>query len=628
MRPIRATQTILVVDDNSTNLGVISEYLEEHGFEVMAALDGMDGIEKARMGEPDLILLDVMMPGMDGFETCRCLHADDATRHIPVIFMTALNDVKDKVKGFAAGGVDYITKPLQEEEVLARVRTHLQLQAQQHKLEQQALELEHAKKTAEAAQRAAESANQAKSIFLANMSHELRTPLTAIIGFSQFLIQRRTLAPEDQEDLDIIIHSGEHLLMLINQVLDLSKIEAGRIFLQEKNFDLYRMLADVKNIFTFKAEQQGLRLSFEKPGNLPRHIRTDEVKLRQVLINLLNNAVKFTEKGDVTLKVVDLKQPVEGESPHKSRIANLAFEISDTGPGIAPEELGVLFEPFTQTETGRRAQEGTGLGLPISRRFVQLMGGDISVNSEVGHGSTFSFDIQCDVIDADGLDQAPIPKRAVALEPDQPRYRLLIVDHKPNDRKLLFRLLEPFGFELREALNGQEALEVWAQWKPHLMWVSRRMPVMDGYDMTTRLRTFPDGCNTKIIITSASAFEEERNTALAKGADNFLRKPFHESELFDLLHTHLGVRFVYETQDHQPALDAMSRAEATLTPEALAVLPDDLLGQLRQASESAYLDEMIALIEQVRRQDSCVADALMELARGYRFDLLQQVLEK
>jgi CheY-like chemotaxis protein len=254
------------------------------------------------------------------------------------------------------------------------------------------------------------------------------------------------------------------------------------------------------------------------------------------------------------------------------------------------------------------------------------MGGDISVNSEVGRGSTFSFGIQCDVVDADSLRLAPIPKRAVALEPDQPHYRLLIVDHKPNDRKLLFRLLEPFEFDVREALNGQEALEMWAQWKPHLMWVSRRMPVMDGYDMTTRLRSFPDGRDTKIVIVSASAFEEERNIALAQGADDFLRKPFHESELSDLLRTHLGVRFVYEPQERQSTLDAVSRAEAALTPEALSALPDDVLGQLREAIESAHLDKMIALIEQMREKNPRVADVLMELARGYRFDLLQQIL--
>lgn len=310
MNPEGQRQIILVIDDNATNLGVISDYLEDAGFEILTARDGEDGISNAQRTHPDLILLDILMPGIDGFETCRRLKVDPATQDIAVIFMTALSNVDDKVKGFAVGGVDYITKPLQEEEVLARVQTHLKLQAQQRQLQYQALELQNqatalkqAKDLAEAAQHIAEHANQAKSIFLANMSHELRTPLNAILGFAQIMTHNPKFPPEEQENLDIIQRSGEHLLTLINQVLNLSKIEAGRITLDEKNVDLYHLLEDLKQMFSLKTKKPGVQLLFERAEDIPQYVCTDEVKLRQVLINLLSNALKFTKEGGVAVRV-------------------------------------------------------------------------------------------------------------------------------------------------------------------------------------------------------------------------------------------------------------------------------------------------------------------------------------
>src|ERR671933_631213 len=417
----------------------------------------------------------------------------------------------------------------------------------------------------------AEVANDAKTTFLANMSHELRSPLNAILGFAQVMTRSKTLTPEQLENVSIISRSGEHLLTLINQVLDLSKIEAGRITLNENNFDLYRLLDDLEDMFQLKADDKHLELLIDRTPDVPRYVRTDEVKLRQVLINLLNNALKFTTEGGVSVRVDrtlnverllaqgDVANVEGSEDSSNLQLANLqpstqtnlqsstlTFEVEDTGPGIAPDELDSLFEAFVQTTTGTEAQEGTGLGLPISRKFVQLMGGEIMVSSEVAHGTLFKFDITVSVVDATDLESKQPTRRVIALEPNQPRYRILIVDDKPLNRQLLVKLLNPFGFELREASNGKQAVEIWDEWEPHLIWMDMRMPVMDGYEATKQIKSTTKGQATAVIALTASTLEEERGVVTSAGCDDFLRKPFREADIFEMMNKHIGVCYVYD----------------------------------------------------------------------------------
>jgi PAS domain S-box-containing protein len=403
------------------------------------------------------------------------------------------------------------------------------------------------------ARREAEAANQAKSTFLANMSHKLRTPLNAILGFSQLMDGDLNLTDEQQENLEIINRSGEHLLALINDVLEMSKIEAGRVALQETSFDLYGLLDSLEEMFRLRAEHRGLTLSLRRAENVPRYVVTDEGKLRQVLSNLLGNAVKFTREGGVSLRVSAPSPAL----PRTQARTILHFEVEDTGPGIAPEELEVVFDPFVQATVGQGPQEGTGLGLTISRQFVRLMGGDITASSKLGQGSLFQFDVQVGLAAAAEFEETRPGRRVVGLAPDQRAaddrpFRLLVVEDKETNRRLLVKLLESLGFDVQEAVNGQQALEMWEHWQPHLIWMDMRMPVMNGHEATQRIKTTPRGQAAIIIALTATAFEEDREQILLEGCDDFVRKPFRKDDIYDMLVKHLGVRFLYEEEPAPP----------------------------------------------------------------------------
>ncbi|AFY99620.1 ATP-binding protein [Calothrix sp. PCC 6303] len=485
-------------------------------------------------------------------------------------------------------------------------------QTLEQKVKERTAELEQAKLIADAA-------NQAKSTFIANMSHELRSPLNAILGFAQIMTRSQALGKENQENVGIIYRSGEHLLTLINNVLDLSKIEAGKTTLNPKNFDLHRLLDDIHDMFQIKAEEKNLQLIMEYEPDVPQYIRTDEVKLRQVLINLINNGLKFTQSGGVSIRVGHQKNTLANEDAD-----TINFEVEDSGAGIAPEELGELFEAFSQTTTGKQAQEGTGLGLPISRQFVSLMGGDIQVKSQVEKGTTFFFDIQVTRVNANEIDTRKPTHRVIALAPNQPTYRLLIVDDKPLNRQLLIKLLSPLGFQLQEASNGQEAINIWETWEPHLIWMDMRMTVMDGYEATQRIKNTTKGQATAVIAVTASVLEEEKAVVLSAGCDDFLRKPFREEEIFQVMHKHLGVNFIYED------LTVIQTTETTtkeiLTVEAIAQLPTKLLEQLQEAIITSNLDLIAQVLEQVAIYNAPLSKAIGTCLYNFEYEKILHLI--
>lgn len=517
----------------------------------------------------------------------------------------------------------------------------------------------------------AEVANQAKSAFLANMSHELRSPLNAILGFSQLMTRSQTLSQEDQENMNIISSSGEHLLTLINNVLDLSKIEAGRTTLNPKKIDIYRLLCDVEDMFQLKADDKKLQLIFDRSPDVPQYVETDELKLRQVLINLLNNALKFTDEGGVSVKIskqVDSKifptlekskqinnhstKDVQKTELTLYKNANFAspislynsiyapdsvpvnsslflhFEVADTGKGISHEELDNLFEPFVQTQTGKDSQEGTGLGLPISRKFVELMGGEMSVSSAVGKGTVFKFDIQVIVVESAEVESKKLTRNVIALEPNQHPYRILIVDDKPLNRQLLIKILNPLGFQLKEAINGQEAIEIWDSWEPHLIWMDMRMPVMDGYEATKHIKGSLKGQATAIIALTASVLEEERAVILSAGCDAFMRKPFREAEIFDAMHKHIGVRYIYENAKEVNVLKTNYGDFEVLTVDAFNGLPQQLVAELKLAILNIDLDLIDSSIAQISLHNSLLASAIANCIDDFDYDRVLNLISE
>jgi signal transduction histidine kinase len=650
---------ILVVDDEIELERLIKQRLRKQikaqEFEFLFAHDGKEALDILQnQRQIDLILADINMPEMDGLTLLELLPQVDST--LKAVVMSAYGDIQNIRKAMNGGAFDFLTKPIDFQDLEITIKKTLnfvrQTREQRHQLQQAQLQRELYLQEMIRAKEAAESANRAKSIFLANMSHELRTPLNAILGFTQIMSFTAALEQEQQEYLDIINRSGQHLLKLINDVLEMSKIEAGRVKLTETNFDLYRLLDSLEEMLRLKATAKHLKLIFERAPIVPRYVFSDESKLCQVLLNLLDNAIKFTQAGRVTLRV-RLEQGrgnreqrigeqggrgVRGQEGREVEDANLSltphppsfpiphfllFEVEDTGPGMPPEDVRILFGTFVQTRTGQHFHGGTGLGLAISRQFVNLMGGDITVHSVVGRGSVFRFNIQVHLSNPTDLQTQMSTQRIIGLVPDQPVYRLLIVEDNKENSLFLMRLLSSIGFEVREGKNGQEGLDLWEHWHPHLIFMDMRMPVMSGYEATQRIKATAKGQTTVIIAVTSSAFEEDRSAILSIGCDDFISKPFQEEIIFAKLADHLGIRYLYEA-DPQPSTPSMQQQEQAddwlLNAESLEVMQEDWINQLHQAACGCSDSRIFQLIEQIPETHTSLAKALHNLADNFQFE--------
>ncbi len=460
-----------------------------------------------------------------------------------------------------------------------------------------------------------EAANKAKSEFLANMSHELRTPLNAILGYSQLMQRAPSLEPEHREYLQTINRSGEHLLELINDVLEISKIEAGRITLDPRTVDLHAMLQELYALFKLRADEKGLSFDLSTLHDLPRYVITDENKFRQVLINLLGNAVKFTERGGIVLRAA-----VQDGSPEN---LGLVVEVEDTGPGIAKEELHKVFQVFEQTAVGKRNLGGTGLGMAISRDYARMMGGDVTVTSRERAGSIFRLEICIQEGKESDFRKRVQPQRVIGLAPGHAIPRILVVEDNEVNRTLLGRLLKQVGFDVRKVENGAQAVDICAQWAPEFIWMDIRMPVMDGLEATRRIKAAPGGATVKIVALTASALLEERESIQDAGCDDLLFKPYLESDLFEVMAQHLKLAYLYEQEESQ----AFTAPETALRPQDLASLPANLRAKLLQAVLGLDTVGILATVAAIGRQDAVIGTILQKLADNLEYDRMLALLE-
>ena len=463
----------------------------------------------------------------------------------------------------------------------------------------------------EEAKKKAEAANQAKSAFLANMSHELRTPLNAVLGFSQLMSNDKGLSPDQKSKLDIINRSGKHLLQLINDVLDMSKIEAGKARLDQENINLFALIRDVTNMLRVRAEEKGLQLLFDQEPGVPRFIRGDAPKIRQVIINLIGNAVKFTEKGSVNLRMA-------AENDESGDIL-LRGMVMDTGRGISPDDLERIFLPFEQLD-GSNEQNGTGLGLAITRQFVEMMNGEIYASSQLGKGSTFSFTIRVkpgDVEQSEAQERQDRP-RVIGLAKGQQAWRILIAEDLEENQLLLRQLLETVGFDVRIAEDGEKAVQLFKSWHPHFIWMDRRMPRMYGLIATRNIRELPGGDKVKIVVLSASVLQVQREEELKAVSDDFIRKPYRSEEIYECMARHLNIEYIYDGAAETSRVIILPDTEALKL--ATTSLPDSLQHELRSTSAILDIERTNIAIEKIREHKPDLADYLKRRLDDFDFE--------
>jgi signal transduction histidine kinase/DNA-binding response OmpR family regulator len=473
------------------------------------------------------------------------------------------------------------------------------------------------KRTAELsmAKTKAEVANRAKSTFLANMSHELRTPLNAILGHAQIMFRDQSLKPDMRHSIEAVNRSGDHLLVLINNVLEMSKIEAGKTVLSPAPFDIDSLLSDMEMMFRDRIIEKGLKFKVTKETETPRVISADRGKISQILINIVSNAIRYTREGGITLIVSVVR--ANSVTPH------LVFEVKDTGEGLEAENLELIFEPFRQSGEVSPQQSGTGLGLAISRQYARMMDGELTVESQVGQGSIFRFMIPAVQAKLAPRETGLTPlQQIVSIAGERREYRVLVVDDEPSNRDVLIRLLSPVGFDIREAGGGQEAIALFESWSPHLILMDIRMPIMDGIEAIQTIKSTGQGRVTPIIGVSASVFKEDKNKVLESGADDFIAKPIQEAELWKKIGQCLKVELLF---DDKKRLAADRSETLPLTRERMAGLPKELVEDMRAAVQGGYMERLAELAKQAAVIHPELSEQFLKIIYDYDYETLSRL---
>jgi signal transduction histidine kinase/CheY-like chemotaxis protein len=510
------------------------------------------------------------------------------------------------------------------------------------KLQQEREELKHKKLQLEHDRIRAEAANQTKSQFLANMSHELRTPLNAILGFTQIMSRDPDLQSTHRDYLNIIYRSSEHLLELIDDILDLSKIGAEKMSLDESDFNLYQLINSSVALFQSQAQQKELQLIFRIEPEVPQYVRGDRKKLRSCLVNPLSNAIKFTHDGSITLRVSVAREqqfkaardkfPTQPQTSNPNEPIMIYFEIQDTGVGIIPEELEIIFEAFVQTKSGQKSGKGTGLGLAITRQFVRLMGGEIVAKSIVGEGTTIEFEVEVTPLDREPKNIENASSVVVGLQPGQPSFRILVVDNNTDSCLLLVTRLNNVGFEVRSVENGLEALIVWDSWQPHLIWMNLRMPIIDGLIATRQIRERERQGKTRdqptvIIGMITNQGNQGLDAMLAAGCDHVVRKPISETIALETIAQYLGVCYRYESLPASTSSSvSLAEVESFLIAQ-LSKMPLPWVRSLNQAANEVNEVLVFQLIDQIPNDRVQLAESLLSLAQDFRLDTIVRLTQ-
>lgn len=506
----------------------------------------------------------------------------------------------------------------------------------------------------------AESANRAKGLFLANMSHELRTPLNVILGYSKLLGRQDNLTVKQKNILNTINQSGSHLLSLINSVLEMTKIESGKVSISITEFTLINLFRSLHSMFNLKARAKGLSLEFDLDPDLPATVQTDENRLRQILINLLSNAIKFTESGGVILRARMDEQPLDKANKHSAieRQPALAIEVEDTGPGIKAEEIDHIFDLFTQSCAGRKASEGTGLGLAICHQFTQLLQGEIAIDGKERQGILVKLQIPIKIGKAP-LKNIPIHQEVQAIAPHQPVYRILIVEDHQDTRLMLLNLLESVGFSVRTVESGQQAIPIWQDWCPHLVLMDWQMPGMNGYQTTQKIRQLEsqshpsclqkfekplsqeDSASTEptvllkrtiIIALTASVFEDTQQESAEVGCDDFICKPFQENVLFQSIAKYLEIHYTYKksdsTEDNSKHFVASKSKDSTELLAEISQLPIAWLNSFEQAALELDEEVLHDMLSDISSQHPFLTEEFRQFLSNLRFDIILDLIKQ